>query len=55
VKWLLLVLPLLGGCGAMKSKTHVWGCIGACVHAEQDIDKGKGEDPKVPAPADDAT
>lgn len=50
MKWLLLFLPLLSGCSAIKSKTHVWGCIGACMHAEQDIDKQKGEPPKKPAP-----
>jgi hypothetical protein len=57
MKWLLLVLPLLGGCNSLKTKTIGMWCVGACmrVDTEKDTNKQKDEAPKDPAPADDAT
>lgn len=51
-----MLLPLLlTGCASFKSKTHALFCVGVCVHAEQDTEKKKGEDPKVPAPVSEQT
>lgn len=47
----LVCCCLLSGCTPFKTKTHAFFCVGACVHAEQDVEKG--EAPEDPAPTDD--
>jgi hypothetical protein len=54
-KFILLGAALLAGCGALKTKTHGFFCAGVCLHNEIDVDKKKGEDPKVPAPVPEQT
>lgn len=51
-----LLSLLLAGCGTVKTKTHAFWCIGACMHGEHEKDqKEKGEVPKDPAPVSEQT
>lgn len=46
----LVIVVLLAGCANTKAKNRSIFCVGVCVSTDTDIDKKKGEEPKLPAP-----